>query len=332
MEDEKDIELQDQEQEVDSTDKSTEEDENKDDPQYRGKVLMQRALEMLEQGNMEEFETDRALANKYFDKMNAEEEEMNALYTESRNFGIIYQVFESNLHDLLKHGKGAKSVRRIVKEIKGDKVLHEQFKAYNNLLPTTRVNNVSEYINEAINMSPKFDKKTVKKHNEKFINLIKSEHLNEMVDIDDDKLDLFESIEYVLMNKKTLNNIDEYVNATNIIKESMEKLPLAESKGMTIEEYSNEVEKISEGIGNDLNSAEMKLIKEVSNGNGESYFNECKEVTLNKLDEMMSRETDMETKSRLSQIYEKINRKNYNKEKAIVDISEMIEIQDTIEG
>lgn len=332
MEDEKDIELQDQEQDVENTDKQNDAStEDKNDPQYRGKLLMQRALEELEKGNMEEFETDRALANEYFDKMNAEEEELDALYTESRNFGIIYQVFESNLHNLLHSENGGKSLRKIVKAIKSDKILHEQFKAYNNLLPTKRVVNVNEYINEAISTLPKFDKKLVKEHNEKFIKLLKSENIDEMVDIDDDKLNLFESIEYVIMNKKTLKNIDEYISAKNVIKESIEKLPLTESKGMTIEEYSNEVNKIAESVGNDLNADEVKLIKEVSNGNGETYFNECKEATLTKLDEMMMREKDMETKSRLSQIYEKINNKAYNKENAIVDISEMIEIQNTIE-
>lgn len=332
MEDEKDIELQNQEQDVNKTDNSEKKDsEDKNDPKYRGKILMQRALDMLEKGEMEEFETDRALANKYFDEMNAEEEELDALYTESRNFGIIYQVIESNLHNLLENKNGIKSLKKIVKAIKGDKVLHEQFKVYNNFIPTKHVDNVREYINEAISLSPKFNKKSVKEANEKIIKLIRTEHLDEMIDIDDDKLDLFESIEYVTMNKKTLVNIDEYIKATNIIKEYIEKLPINENKGMTIEEYSNEVNKLAEGIGNDLNSAEMKLIKEVSNGNGETYFNECKEKTLNKLDEMISKETDMESKSRLSQIFEKINNKTYNKTNAIVDISEMIEIQNTID-
>ena len=64
MEDEKDIELQDQEQEIEGGENT----ENKEDPQYRGKVLMQRALDHLEKGNIEEFETDRALANKFFDE------------------------------------------------------------------------------------------------------------------------------------------------------------------------------------------------------------------------------------------------------------------------
>ena len=330
MEDEKDMELQDQEvKDTENTQDSNTEDKN--DPKYRGKVLMQQALKHLEDGNMEEFETDRALANKYFDEMNSEEEEMDMLYTESRNFGIIYQVIESNVKHLLESKEGVKSLRKICKAIKGNKILHEQFKAYNNLQPSHRVNNVAEYINEAIVLTPNFNKVMVKEANEKLIKLIKNEKLDEMVDIDDNKLGLFESIEYVTMNKKTLSNIDEYVNATNIIKESIEKLPLKEEKKMTIKEYSNEVEKISESLGDDLNADEIKLIKEISSGNGENYFNECKENTLNKLDNMILNETDMETKSRLSQIFEKINGKSYNKENAIVDISEMLEIQSTID-
>lgn len=329
MEDEKDIELQDQN--IEDGENMENADENKDDPQYRGKVLMQRALDQLEKGNFEEFETDRALANKFFDEMNAEEEEMDALYNESRNFGIIYQVIEANVPTLLETKKGKRALRQIVKTIKSDKVLHEQFKAYNNLLPSNRVENVNEYINEALSISPKFDKKSVKASNEKLIRLMKMNKLDEMIDIEDDKLNLFESIEYVTMNKKGLHNIDEYINATSVIKEAIEKLPINESKGATIETYAKEINNVSESIANDLNSAEMKLLKEVTDGNGENYFNECKANTLSKLNEMMSKENDIETKSRLSQIYEKINKKSYNKENAIVDISEMVEIQNTID-
>ena len=117
----------------------------------------------------------------------------------------------------------------------------------------------------------------------------------------------------------------------NIIKESIAKLPINENKGMSIKDYSDEVVSISENIGKDLNSAEVKLLKEVYGENAEEYFNECKTITLKKLNEMMSNEKDMETKSRLSQIFEKINSKTYNKKNIAVDVSEMIEIQNTID-
>lgn len=329
MNDDKDMELQNQE-ELDS-EKTDSTEENKEDPQYRGKVLMQRALKHLEEGNLEEFETNRALANKYFDEMSAEDDELDALYNESRNFGIIYQVLESNTANLLKSQRGHKALRDFVKTIKQDKVLHEQFKAYNNLMPHYRVNNVDDYINEALSMIPTFNKSEVKECNEKLIKLFKKNNLDEMIDIDDDKLELFEAIEYVTMNPKKLDNIDEYISAKNIIKESIAKLPINENKGMSIKDYSDEVVSISENIGKDLNSAEVKLLKEVYGENAEEYFNECKTITLKKLNEMMSNEKDMETKSRLSQIFEKINSKTYNKKNIAVDVSEMIEIQNTID-
>lgn len=329
MEDEKDIELQDQE--LDNNDNVESSDENKDDPQYRGKVLMQRALEQLEQGNIEEFETDRALANEYFDKMHEDEEEMDTLYNESRNFGIIYNVIEANVPRLLENSKGKKALRKLVEAIKSDKILHEQFKAYNNFQPTKKIKNADAYIAEAVSILPKFNKNKVKNSNEKLIKLIKECKLDEMVVIDDDKLDLYESIEYVTMNKKSLSNIDEYVNATNVIKESIEKISVVEKNPMTIENYANEVNNVSESIANELNSEEFRLIKEMTNGNAENYFNECKAKTLSKLNEMISNETDMDSKSRLSQIFEKINNKTYIKENAIVDIAEMIEMQDTID-
>ena len=331
MEDEKDIELHDQEQKIGGEENTDNTDENKDDPQYRGKVLMKRALEHLEQGNIEEFETDRALANEYFDKMSEEEEEMDALYNESRNFGIIYNVIEANVPKLLESKEGKKALRTIIKAIKSDKMLHEQFKAYNNLQPSTKINNVDEYITEALSIVPKFDKNIVKESNEKLIKLIKKYKLDEMVDIDDEKLDLYESIEFVTMNIKTLKNIDEYVNATKMIKESIENLPINETKNFSIENYAEEINNVSENIAKDLNSAEIKLLKEVTSGNSEAYFNECKSKTISKLNEMIYKETDIESKSRLLKIYEKINNKIYNKKNALVDIAEMVEMQDAID-
>lgn len=337
MEDEKDLELQYQEQDINGGEDNTEdvdtstEDENKDDPKYRGKVLMQRALEQLEQGNMKEFEIDRKMANEYFDKIGEEEEELDALYNESRNFGIIYHVIEANVPKLVESCDGRKSLRKIVKEIKGNQILHEEFKAFNNLQPSEGMVNVDEYINEAIAITPNFNKKSVKEANNKLISLIKQENLDEMIDIDDDKLDLYESIEYVTMNKKTLKNIDSYINATNVIKESIKKLPLLEENKATIEDYAKGVKEITESYGDKLNSAEIKIVNEVINGNGEAYFNECKKMTLDKLNEMMSNETDMDSKSRLSVMFNKINEKSYIKENAIVDIAEMIELQNTID-
>ena len=97
-----------------------------------------------------------------------------------------------------------------------------------------------------------------------------------MIDIDDDKLTLYESIEYVTMNKKSLSNIDEFISAKNVIKESIERLPNIEDNRVTIESYTKDVNAISESMGNELNSAEMRILKEVFDGNGQSYFNECK--------------------------------------------------------
>ena len=75
MEDEKDINLHNEETSTEtSPNDANTENENKNDPKYRGMVLMKQALEKLESGDIEAFETDRALANKYFDEMNSEEE------------------------------------------------------------------------------------------------------------------------------------------------------------------------------------------------------------------------------------------------------------------
>ena len=98
----------------------------------KGSTLMQQALKKLVDGDIESFEKDRQEANRYFDmfyqSVNSEEGKITQMYGESRNFGVIYNVFEQNIDKLYE----SKSKKRIIKEmyylIKNNKILNEQFK------------------------------------------------------------------------------------------------------------------------------------------------------------------------------------------------------------
>lgn len=116
----------------------------------KGSTLMQQALKKLVDGDIESFEKDRQEANRYFDmfyqSVNSEEGKITQMYGESRNFGVIYNVFEQNIDKLYE----SKSKKRLIKEmyylIKNNKILNEQFKIYDMFEKTTDVDNVKDFV------------------------------------------------------------------------------------------------------------------------------------------------------------------------------------------
>ena len=59
-------------------------------------ILMQSALKKYEAGDVEGGNRDRQMANEMYDKAENQVDAEVMLYGESRNFGTIYKVFESN--------------------------------------------------------------------------------------------------------------------------------------------------------------------------------------------------------------------------------------------
>lgn len=321
-----DVELQDIDKEKDN-----DHDLEKEDPRYKGKVLMQRALDFLEDGNVEEFETNRKLANKYFDEANETDEEDDILYTENRNFGIIYRVFENSVPQLMETKSGKAVIRKFVQTIKNNKVLHEQFKGFNYLTnPEKKVNNVNDYVYEAIKLFNKLNINETKEENNKLIKIIKENKLNEYIDINDNDMSLYESIEYILTNEKKLNNIDEYLSHFNVISEAIEDLPI-DGEIESLEKYYDELGKLSEKYGSELTDEELEFLKQALNGDTNKIFDEEKDKTIKLINDFMDKEEDMINKSRLSNVLKKVEDKEYSKDSAIIDISEMVEIQNTIQ-
>ena len=66
---------------------------------HKAEVLMKSALKKYSEGDIEHAEKDRQEANRLYDKIAAQEpaSEDDILYTENRNFGMIYHVLESNM-------------------------------------------------------------------------------------------------------------------------------------------------------------------------------------------------------------------------------------------
>lgn len=307
----------------------------------KGSVLMQQALKKYAKGDFEGGDKDRAEANRYYDlastEINSEAGKMTQLYGESRNFGIIYNVFEQNIENLWDTKDGKKIVKECYNLIKSNKVLNEQFKIYDMFEKAQNVEDAKDFVNEASNIIKTFDKKLVMENNEKLIKFIRDKKLDEYVDIPEETENLYEAIEYIVLNKKTYDNVNDFVKAQNVITEHIiknQKNNIVENK-LTSAEFENKIEEVEKEITENINQEEKTLLDRFLTNkkqNKKEVFENYKRKTLRKIREMIENSEDSD-KSQWNKIYENVSSKNFseNMSENITNCAEMMEICDTID-
>lgn len=307
----------------------------------KGSVLMQQALKKYAKGDFEGGDKDRAEANRYYDlasaEINSEAGKMTQLYGESRNFGIIYNVFEQNIENLWDTKEGKKIVKECYNLIKSNKVLNEQFKIYDMFEKAQNIDNVKEFVNEASNIVKKFNKKLVMENNEKLIRFIRDKKLDEYVDIPEEMENLYEAIEYIVLNKKTYSNVNEFVKAQNVIAEHIEKSQKNSineaTNQMTANELENRFEEFENEINENINEDEKKLLDIFTNSKNDTknIFEQYKKKTLKAVKDMINT-SESSDKEQWNKIYESISSKTYsdNVTENINNCAEMLEICSTI--
>lgn len=307
----------------------------------KGSVLMQQALKKYAKGDFEGGDKDRAEANRYYDlasaEINSEAGKITQLYGESRNFGIIYNVFEQNIENLWSTKKGKKIIKECFNLIKSNKVLNEQFKIYDMFEKAQNVDDVKDFVNEASNIVKTFDKKIVMENNEKLIKFIRDKKLDEYVDIPEETENLYEAIEYIVLNKKTYDNVNDFVKAQNVITEHIiknQKNNIVENK-ITSAEFEDKIEEIENKINEKINQEEKTLLDRfltTRKQNQKEVFENYKRKTLRKIKEMVENSEDSD-KAQWDKIYENVSSKNFSESMSenITNCAEMMEICDTID-
>ena len=307
----------------------------------KGSVLMQQALKKYAKGDFEGGDKDRAEANRYYDlasaEINSDAGKMTQLYGESRNFGIIYNVFEQNIENLWNTKAGKKIVKECYNLIKTNKVLNEQFKIYDMFEKAQNIEDVKDFVNEASNIVKTFDKKIVRENNEKLIKFIRDKKLDEYVDIPEETENLYEAIEYIVLHKKTYDNVNDFVKAQNVITEHIiknQKNNIVENK-LTSVEFEDKIEEAEKEINENINQEEKTLLDRfltTKNQNKKEVFENYKRKTLRKIREMIENSEDSD-KSQWNKIYENVSSKNFseNMSENITNCAEMMEICSTID-
>lgn len=342
------------------------------DTSHKGMVLMQQALKKYVEGDFEGGDKDREDANRFFDlaslEINSEEGKLSQLYGESRNFGIIYNVFEQNIDKLMESNKGKKILKEGFNLIKKNKILNEQFKIYDLFEKSHGIENPKEFVNEAVGLVNNFDKKQIKETNDKFIGFMRKNKLDEYVEIPEEVENLYESIEYIILNKKSFDNVNEFIKAQNVITEQIEKNnkededdpepkktdplykkdynlwsqkwmgwsarhPSKENK--SFDKFKEEVEDEEKKVDESINDDERKLIETFTdaNKNKKQIFEKYKNDTLSLIKEAIETSSE-DDKLGWQNHYDRISKKNYsdNLSENITNCAEMLEICSIIKG
>ena len=229
---------------------------------------------------------------------------------------------------------GKKFINEVSNLIKNNKVLKEQFNIYNSICNKKNVSNPESYVDGVLEYVSKLNinKNDIKKANEKLIDLIESNaNVNKLLDIDDDTLKLYEEIDFILTNKKSINNIDEYNKIKNSLVEKFDRDNKDNSDNNTVNEnYETSLSEITEKY-KDLTDDEIKLIEGIisSDKDKSSLFEEYKSETIGNIDEAIKNASDGDKEQWLN-IKETLSEKKYNKDSLIDDILKFVEIQKEI--
>ena len=291
---------------------------------HKGEVLMMEALKWLGDGDIANFDKCRSQANEFFDSavafMKTSDGGKAALYGENRNFGIIMKVIEENLDPkMMGTVDGRCLIADIARTIRGDKVLAAESRAYGAITSPSWTDYPNDYVDSALNGLSVFSPKMIAESNDRLIDVMRRHKLNEMVEISDEDIDLYEAIENAILKRGSLSDVDDFVRARGVLVEY-------------VSAHRGESGSISESECS-LNDDERELIESVRNSvdSGKDMFDRAKSEALRAINEVIEI-ADGGTKGKLSKIYETVESKDFDESTAIGDIAEMIEIKNTIYG
>ena len=300
----------------------------------KGIKLLNEALKCYEQGEYSSaykaYQKAGSFLTEADNRANTNEGQISLRYGGNRNFGVIYKIFESNTKNLLRDKSSQKKLKKIMGLIRENKVLNDEFNTFNAFTNPTNVTNPNEYVSEAISLVTRYSKKTIRENNEKLINLFKEYNLNENISIDDNEIELFENIEYLLLHNKDFKNINKYNEIQNKLCEYVTENNVMLTESVSIDDlYEDKLNEVIDKHGKELNEDEINLIMEVSDPvKAKKLLNKYKADVVSLVNEQINAGNDVES---WNTILEKINSKVYEQKNALTDIAEFIEIKNEIE-
>lgn len=257
-------------------------------------------------------------------------------------FLAVNSIFEGITDKLYESKNGKSLIKKYVKALKEGKELKNVYKLYNVLKGTSNVSNPSLFLQESISLSEPKDKEKYLTGLNKVREIVK-ECVKE-VSLTSDEINGFfetykgsvnESIDYIVNNRKTFKNLDEYVqsmsNIASYITENKTNKGKSVNESKKVSELVGELDKI---LGEGMEAWESRVVKDIamSEINGktkEALFEEYKEKCMSAIDNGING-TDTEKASRLMEMKSRLGSKKFNEETVNEDLLKLSELMDTL--
>ena len=257
----------------------------------------------------------------------------------------LISLFESMSCNLMNKKDGRKVIKEYITFLRESSAIKNVLKLDNFVKTNSISSNADILLNEAINCCRIADKKTYDiergKLSEIIVKSIKNENISK-AQIDEAiaaKNATLDSIIFLTLNKKSLKNLNEYVENFNIVSSL-----LSENKKSTMEVETSSIDDVNEvGLMDELNSSinelsetwEKNLAKDLVlsslSGNKKSeIFEEYKQDCLEIIDEIIKKDIDTITKSNVNSMMEGLKNKNYSEDTFITDILNLAELKETL--
>ena len=257
--------------------------------------------------------------------------------------GKIRNLYESISDTMLESDSGVKIMRKYVKTIKENKDLKKVFSFYN-FIDNLDVDSDSRwaYITEGLKCLDGINKHNYKKGVKELGNIV-SEGVkisnisrNVIEECINNTNDVYESVDFLVLEKPTLKNINEQVIAKNNILNFLDNKTAIVKESCDNEKTNKElINEINEELS-EINESWMKeLIEDITlnnlsnNGNKvlfENYKNDCLMI----IENIVNSDNEIEDKSKMYSLKEKLSNKEYNAESFNNDIINLAELKSTL--
>ena len=252
--------------------------------------------------------------------------------------GCIVNLFESVTDRLYDSKAGKKLIGKFVSAIRENKSVIDGYSVYEIVRKSPNVSNPSHFLTEAISMAGKANANEYSEGKKKVAGIVRecveaagadSKYIADCISANKE---LCESVEYLILNKKTYSNLPEYVNKFDSVckslKEGMKPLP------EPVENSGNFVEKLNEEISG-LSDWETDAIKDISlallsESGLDGVFDKYKNLCLEQIDSEISESVSVENTSNFEAMKSQLLEKEFKQDTAYEDIFTLAELAKTL--
>lgn len=245
------------------------------------------------------------------------------------NFGLAKNVFESITTSLLSKKEGKGLINKYVSIIKENNSLKTLYAYHEGLNENETSISKKSYITEALSIATPIDNKEYIKGVGQIINLISEsfkllgdDFVLNNIKIDENAKMLGDSLVYLSTTKKTIKNINEYINHINKVTDTIvENNVKTINVDSTLEEIVSEMNKKNDNVNiNEIFSVEDK----------ESVFKNAKNICIEMISYQKKQNSDNEIVGKLIEMEEKLSKKEYNYDTFTKDMLYMTELQEVL--